>query len=217
MKHRFLSLVGILLILSFVSCKKHEDANTDSTDTSSTSTSATDTSSTTTTTGTSSTDTAGTSGTSATTGSTQTSLSKDDQDFLIKAGEGGVAEVSLGQLAASKAASDDVKTFGNQMVSDHGKANDELKNLAAQKSFGLPTGPGKEGEEASTKLSSKSGKDFDRAYMEDMVKDHEKDVKEFEKASKDAKDPDVKAWAAKTLPTLKHHLEMAKATQKKVK
>lgn len=214
MKHRWLTILGIMLVFVFVSCKKHEDENTAYTDTSSTSTTATDTSATTASTGTSSTDTAATGGAAT---STMTSLSKGDQDFLAKAGEGGVAEVTLGQLAASKAASDDVKAFGNQMVTDHGKANDELKALAAQKSFGLPTGPGKEGEEASNKLSSKSGKDFDKAYMDDMVKDHEKDIKEFEKASKDAKDPDIKAWAAKTLPTLKHHLEMAKAAQKKVK
>jgi putative membrane protein len=156
-----------------------------------------------------------TSGTS-TAGSTS-ALDKDDREFLVKAGEGGIAEVNLGQLASTKAASADVKAFGNQMVSDHSKANDELKALAQQKSLTLAGTAGKEGEETSNKLSAKNGKDFDKAYMDDMVKDHEKDVKEFEKASKDAKDPDIKAWAAKTLPTLQHHLQMAKETQKKVK
>jgi putative membrane protein len=215
MKQRWTLILGIVLLASLLSCKKNEDQNTATTDTSTT-TAATDTSTTTT----SATDTgatSGTSGTTATTGSTTSTLDKDDQEFLTKAAEGGIAEVNLGQLAASKATSDDVKTFGNQMVSDHGKANDELKNLAQQKNVVLPTGPGKEGEDANGKLSGKSGKDFDKAYMDDMVKDHEKDIKEFEKASKNAKDPDVKTWATNTLPTLKHHLDMAKATQKKIK
>lgn len=208
MNQKWLSILGATLLVLFVACKKNETDNSyTSTDTSSTS--ATDTSVTTsTTTGTD---------TAATTSSTASALSQDDQEFLTKAGEGGLSEVALGQLAASKATSADVKAFGNQMVTDHGKANDELKTLAQQKNFTLPSGPGKEGEEVSTKLSAKSGKDFDKAYIDDMVEDHEKDVKEFEKASKDASDPDIKAWAAKTLPTLQHHLQMAKDAKKKVK
>src|SRR6185369_12140995 len=97
------------------------------------------------------------------------------------------------------------------------KANDELKQLAATKGVTLPTAVSAEEQKDMDALSAKSGKDFDKAYIDDMVKDHEKDVAEFEKASKDARDADLKAWVTKTLPTLQGHLKMAKETQKKVK
>lgn len=141
----------------------------------------------------------------------------DDQEFMNKAAQGGMAEVMLGQTASSKGTSPDVKNFGNRMVSDHGKANDELKQLAQTKGVTLPTDVDVESKKMADKLSKLSGKDFDKEYMSGMVEDHEKDVKEFEKASKDAKDPDLKAWAAKTLPTLQDHLKMAKDTKAKLK
>ena len=214
MKRSTLILLAVFSLLAFLAlgCKKQENANTDTaatTDTSTT-TAASDTSPTT------ATSASDTSATTSTTGTTAANLSKDDQEFVTKAAEGGIAEVNLGQLAASNGTDPDVKNFGNTMATDHGKANDELKSLASSKGITLPTGPGKDGEDAQAKLSKKKGKDFDKAYMDTMVKDHEKDVKAFEKASKDAKDPDLKAWAAKTLPTLQKHLDMAKATKKKV-
>lgn len=176
---------------------------------------ATETTSTSATTSTSST------GTSATTSTTSTAtagtLSQADKDFATKAAEGGMMEVNLGQLAAAKAVSNDVKEFGNRMVSDHGKAGDELKQLATSKGVTLPTQPGDEEKKTSNDLSKKQGKDFDKAYIADMVKDHEKDAKEFEKASKDLQDPDLKAWAAKTLPIVQDHLKMAKQLSAKVK
>jgi putative membrane protein len=144
-------------------------------------------------------------------------VNKADQDFMLKAAEGGLTEVTLGQLASGKATSPDVKTFGDQMVTDHGKANDQLKALAQQKGVTLPTGLGKDGESTSNKLSGMTGAAFDKAYMQDMVKDHEGDVKEFEKASKSATDPDLKTWVTNTLPTLQNHLKMAKDTLAKVK
>jgi putative membrane protein len=144
-------------------------------------------------------------------------LAKDDAGFVTKAAQGGMAEVNLGTMAAQKAASADVKTFGNTMVTDHSKANDELKQLAASKGVTLPADVGKENQDVADKLGKLTGAAFDKAYMKDMVEDHEKDVKDFEKASKSAKDPDLKAWAAKTLPTLQGHLKMAKDTARKVK
>jgi putative membrane protein len=135
----------------------------------------------------------------------------------MKAAQGGMAEVMLGQMASSKATSADVKNFGNRMVSDHGKANDELKQLAQNKGMALPADVDADSKKMSDKLSKATGKDFDKEYISGMVDDHEKDVKEFEKASKDAKDPDLKAWASKTLPTLQDHLKMAKETKSKVK
>lgn len=217
-KYRVLMILAACAVLVFaLACKKSE-TTTNTTDTSTTSTSATDTSGTTTTNDTSGTSgTSGTPGTTATNATAPTTLSKADQDFMSKAAQGGLAEVSLGSLAAQKGMSADVKSFGNRMVNDHGKANDELKQLAQNKGFTLPTDMDADSKKLQDELNGKNGKDFDKAYVDNMVKDHEKDVKDFEKASKDANDPDLKSWAAKTLPTLQDHLKMAKETQKKVK
>ena len=168
---------------------------------------------------TSRTETTGTTSTTSTgsSGGTLSSLETPDKEFVMKAAQGGMAEVMLGQTASSKGTSPDVKNFGNRMVSDHGKANDELKQLAQNKGMALPADVDDESKKMSEKLSKLSGKDFDKEYMNGMVDDHEKDVKEFEKASKDAKDPDLKAWASKTLPTLQDHLKMAKETKAKLK
>ena len=125
--------------------------------------------------------------------------------------------MQAGQNAASNATNADVKTFGQRMVTDHSKANDELKQLATTKGLTLPASLSADTQKKVDDLSKKKGKDFDKAYMDNMVKDHEKDVAEFEKESKSAQDPDLKAWVTKTLPTLQDHLKMAKETQKKVK
>ncbi len=132
-----------------------------------------------------------------------------DNDFVTKAATGGKAEVELGRLAASKATNDKVKAFGQRMVDDHSKANDELTRIVSSKGVTLPTGIGPENQTTRDKLSGLSGKEFDRAYMEDMVKDHKDDISEFEKEAKSGRDPEVKAFAAKTLPTLREHLRMA--------
>ena len=135
----------------------------------------------------------------------------------MKAAQGGMAEVSLGSLAAQQGSSADVKAFGNRMVNDHGKANDELKSLATNKGLSLPTELDAEHKATQDELSKKTAKAFDKAYIDDMVKDHEKDVAEFQKESTAAQDPDLKAWVSKTLPTLQDHLKMAKETKGKVK
>ena len=145
------------------------------------------------------------------------SLSSDDRDFLTKAAQGGLMEVELGRLAAQKAQSADVKRFGQRMVDDHSKANTELKTLASAKGMTVPTDLSADGKEAQTKLSKLSGADFDKEYMTLMVDDHQEDVAEFEKESRDADDPDVKAFAAKTLPTLQQHLQMAQSINSKLK
>jgi putative membrane protein len=150
------------------------------------------------------------------TGGTVTTLSEDDKKFVMKAAQGGMAEVAGGQTASMQATNPDVKAFGSQMVTDHSKANGELKTLATTKGLALPAEPDKEQQKNLAAIAKKTGTDFDKAYMRDMVEDHEADVKEFENAAKNSTDPDLKAWAAKTLPTLKHHLEMAKATNAKV-
>jgi putative membrane protein len=105
-----------------------------------------------------------------------------------------------------------VKEFGEQMVTDHTKANDELQAVAAKKNVTLPTDLDAKQAAVRDRLAKESSKKFDRAYMAAMVTDHKEDVAEFERASKSS-DPDVKAFAAKTLPTLREHLKMAKQVQ----
>ncbi len=138
------------------------------------------------------------------------SLSMADKQFVKKAAQGGMAEVELGQLAKERGSSDAVKQFGQRMVDDHTKANDQLKQLAANKDVQLPSTLDAKDEATKTKLSKLSGEAFDRAYMKDMVTDHTKDVSEFKHESQSAKDPDVKNFASETLPTLEDHLKSAK-------
>ena len=143
-------------------------------------------------------------------------LSGADRTFVMKAAEGGMAEVELGRLAASKATDPDVKAFGQRMVDDHTKANDKLKAIASEEGITLPTELKGEAKSMHDKLSKASGADFDKMYMKHMVTDHKKDVAEFEKESKNGKDSDVKQFASDTLPTLREHLQMAQTTATKV-
>src|SRR5688500_17046996 len=137
-------------------------------------------------------------------------VSEEESKFAVKVASSGMTEVQLGELAQQKAASQKVKDFGAMMVRDHTKANEELKSLASMKNITLPPAPGDDHMDHIKKLSEKSGTEFDRDYMKMMVDDHQEDVDKFEKCSKDSKDADLKAFAAKTLPTLRSHLDAAK-------
>lgn len=131
-----------------------------------------------------------------------------DLSFMGDAAMGNMAEVELGHLAVKQGASKDVKQFGQHMIDDHSKANDELKQLAQQKKVMPPPGVSPEQKQTMEKLTKLKGAEFDRAYVKDMVEDHVKDVTAFEAVSKNATDADVKAFAAKTLPVLRQHLQM---------
>ncbi len=137
-------------------------------------------------------------------------LSHSDAKFVHQAASGGMMEVKLGEMVADKASSDAVKQFGQRMVTDHGKANAELKDLCAKKDVPLSDTLMKKHQAMVDELSKLSGEEFDKAYMKHMVKDHEQDVAEYKMASEKCEDADVKAFAAKTLPTLEEHLKMAK-------
>jgi len=137
-------------------------------------------------------------------------LNSRDHDFVMDAAMGGMLEVELGRLAAQQGTSDAVKQFGQRMVDDHSKANAELMTLAQSKGITLPTALDDKHRNEVTKLSAKTGADFDRAYSKLMLSDHEKDVSEFEKESTKGTDPDLKAFASKTLPTLQEHLQLAR-------
>jgi putative membrane protein len=142
---------------------------------------------------------------------TSPGLTAADAKFMKKAADGGMAEVELGQLAATKASSPEVKQFGQRMVDDHSKANEQLKQLASQKNVDLPQEPSAKHKATKARLEQLSGDNFDQAYMSDMLKDHKQDVAEFQRASKTAHDPDLKSFAAQTLPTLQEHLKQAES------
>jgi putative membrane protein len=133
------------------------------------------------------------------------SLSEKDKTFMKKAAKGGMMEVKMGQVAEQKAQSDDVKSFGKRMVTDHGKANDELKSIASKKGFQLPS------KEHSVKWTS------DKAYIDMMVQDHEKDLAEFKEEASSGTDSDVKKFADDTAKMVQEHLDLAKETQGKLK
>ena len=138
-------------------------------------------------------------------------LTSSDQDFLTKAAQGNMDEVKLGQLAATHAQSAAVKSFGKKMVTDHGKAVVQIKALATKKNLALPTDVSQDQQKKYDDLAKQSGADFDKAYMDAMVQDHDQDVAEFQSAAKTAKDKDVRGLAKKLLPTLKRHQKMAHA------
>ena len=131
------------------------------------------------------------------------------------AAQGGMAEVELGKVAATKAKDPEVKKFAQMMVTDHTKANAELKALAAKKNFQLPTDLGTHKSKLDS-MSKLSGAEFDQEYVDNMVDDHEDDVAAFQKMADSGTDPDVKAFAAKCLPVLKKHLDAIKAIQAKM-
>lgn len=132
-------------------------------------------------------------------------------DFVTKAANAGMMEVTLGKVAAEKAKDQKVKDFGNMMVTDHTKANDELKGLAATKNIPMPSAMDAEHQMHVDMLSKKSGADFDKAYMDMMVKGHTNVRNEFKTASETLKDNDIKGFAARTLPVIEKHLDAAKA------
>jgi putative membrane protein len=141
----------------------------------------------------------------------------DDKKFAKNAALGGLAEVELGKLAQQKGASDGVKQFGQKMVDDHSKANDQLKEIATKENLDIPSALDSKHQSKIDKLSKLSGPAFDKAYVKDMLKDHEQDVNEFQLEAQNGNDPNIKQFAASTLPTLKDHLSMVKDLNKQEK
>jgi putative membrane protein len=134
--------------------------------------------------------------------------------FLTHAAQDGEAEIELGRIAQEKAADTKVKDFGARMQKDHGNANAELRAIAAKKGLTIPGGPGPHAA-MKNRLEKLQGAAFDQAYMRAMVDDHSKAVKEFQMAT-NSPDADVKAFAAKTLPTLQEHLKLAQEVHRAV-
>jgi putative membrane protein len=146
----------------------------------------------------------------------QAQVAQEDRDFATEAAQGGLMEVRLGKLAQQQAKSTEVKDFAQRMVDDHGQANDKLRQIAEQKGIELPQDLSEDAQATYEELQQQSGAEFDQAYMDEMISDHEDDVSAFEDYVENAKDPDLRSFAEETLPTLKEHLELAKQTQEQV-
>jgi putative membrane protein len=144
-------------------------------------------------------------------------LKSADTAFAMTAAQAGLAEVQTGKLAAEKASSADVKALGRHMVADHTKANDDLKSVAEKKRMTLPNDMNAHQHATYRKLERLSGSAFDRAYAKDMLKDHQQDVKEFQKEVKTGKDEDIKGFASRTLPVLREHLEKIRSIESELK
>jgi putative membrane protein len=135
-----------------------------------------------------------------------------DHQFVQDVVMDGMAEVELGQLAQQKAASADVKQFAQRMVTDHGKANDELKSVASTKQITLTTSVDAKHKATYDRLAKLSGSAFDSAYMQAMVTGHQQAVQAFRHEATTGRDADIKSWASKTLPTIEDHLKSAQST-----
>ena len=133
-----------------------------------------------------------------------------DSKFMTNAASDGLFHVEAGKLAVQQGSSEGVKKFGQHAIDHHSQINNELMELAKAKGVKLPKKIYKKQRETLDKLGKLSGPDFDKAYLEMEIKDHSRDLSMYQKEGKEGKDPDVKAWAAKTVPTIEEHLKMAR-------
>jgi putative membrane protein len=139
-----------------------------------------------------------------------------DLAFALDAARLGMAEIKLGKLAADSGSSQAVKTFGTRMVAEQTKAGDKLKEAAALEHITLPADLAARDQATYDRLSKLSGADFDRAYAQDMVKDHQQDLQVFDREAKRGKDAAIRGFASETVPMIQQHLEQAKEMLKTV-
>ena len=144
-------------------------------------------------------------------------VEKVDAEFIVDAANGGMTEIELGKMAMQKGISKQVKNFGAMMIKDHSKINDMIKAIAVTKNISIPKAPGVKEQKIISKLTGKSGKDFDKAYIDNMIEDHKDDIKAFQTAAKKCLDPDVKSFAVKTIPILQEHLDAINAIKDSMK
>lgn len=145
------------------------------------------------------------------------SLTKDDRDFAEEASKGGLLEVTLGNLAKERATTSSIKEFGQKMVNDHTKANNELMAILKRKNMPVDVSYDKDQQKLIDKLSNLGGKDFEKEYVDAMVKDHNDDVDDFKKAIDNVSDQELKSWAQNTLPILEQHRAEIKRIQDNLK
>ncbi|MCH5688735.1 DUF4142 domain-containing protein [Niabella sp. W65] len=140
-------------------------------------------------------------------GAIPSTLSEQETKFAIDAANGSMAEIQLGEMARSKSNTPEVKEFGRMMIEDHSKANEALKIIATDKNIQLPAKASEDKQQVAIQLSSKNGNDFDKAYIAQMVKDHEASIELFETGQKTVKDTALKAFIDNTLPVLRKHMQ----------
>jgi putative membrane protein len=143
-------------------------------------------------------------------------LNSKDKSFIQDAYQDGLAEVQTAQMAQQKTSNADVKAFAEKLAADHTASNNELKALGDSKKVSLGSDASLTAKGKSKLLDTKSGADFDKAFIDHMVSDHQKDIAAFEKEASEAKDAALKALVEKTLPTLKSHLAAAQSIQQKI-
>lgn len=147
----------------------------------------------------------------------QLAVSEDDSKFAVNAANAGMAEVEAGKLAEQKAQSQAVKDLARMIMDDHTKANDELKTLAASKNITLPTVVGEDKQQKLTNLAQKSARNFDKDFLEMAIDEHKNAIDMFEKQSNNGTDADLKAFAYRILPTLRAHLDSARAIKDRMR
>lgn len=144
-------------------------------------------------------------------------MDADDANFMVEACNGSMMEVELGKIAKEKGVDPMVKNYGTMMVTDHSKANDELRSLAVTKNVTLPGSISNDMQKHINDMNQKSGKDFDKDYIDMMVNDHKDDISKFEHTAEKGKDSDLRTWASTTLMTLRMHLDSAQYIDKRMK
>jgi putative membrane protein len=142
---------------------------------------------------------------------------KKDADFAVAVADAGTLEVKVSELAKTNAMAPAVKSLAEMMVTDHTKSGDELKGIAARDNITLPGALSADSQKAYDDLAAKKGADFDKAYMDQMEKDHKAAISKFQTEADKGMNADLKTFATNTLPTLNHHLDMVNATMKGMK
>lgn len=138
----------------------------------------------------------------------------NDKKFVKKAAEGGMAEIAMGKLAQEKGATQAVKEFGQKLVDDHTKADNQLKEVAAKENLEIPSSMSKKHQKEVNKLSKLSGPEFDKAFIKRAVKDHKKDIQEFQAEAQHGSNPSVREFASNNVPVLEQHLNIAENLRK---
>ena len=139
-----------------------------------------------------------------------------DEAFVRAAARGGLSEIKLGKLAMDQGSNETVKAFGTRMVAEHTKAGDELKEAAKEENIGLPMDLTAKDQATYDRLSKLSGAEFDQAYAQDMVKDHQQDLRDFQREANHGNDDVVRGFASETVPMIQQHLDQAKEMLKAV-
>ncbi len=139
-----------------------------------------------------------------------------DEAFVRAAARGGLSEIKLGKLAMDQGSNEAVKAFGTRMVAEHRKAGDDLKEAAKEENIGLPTDLTAKDQATYDRLSKLSGAEFDQAYAQDMVKDHQQDLRDFQREANHGNDDVIRGFASETVPMIQQHLDQAKEMLKAV-